>query len=208
MQNGGKTARAVPTDNRQLKPAIRAVTCSAIDLRNKAVFLDRDGVLNRSLVKGGKPYAPLNRQEFSLLDNVKQACQLLTENGFLLVGVTNQPEIARGHIDWRTINEMHDFLIAELGLVEVRVCPHDDCDKCACRKPRPGMILDAAALYEVDLSSSFMVGDRWKDIDAGVSAGCRTVFVDHGYDEPRPACPDFTCADLFQATAWILALKS
>jgi D-glycero-D-manno-heptose 1,7-bisphosphate phosphatase len=100
---------------------------------------------------------------------------------------------------------MHDALRARLGLDDLRVCPHDDHDGCACRKPKPGLLLDAARVWSVDLTRSFMVGDRWRDIEAGRSAGCRTVFIDYGYDERRPTGPDLVVASLADAIPWILS---
>jgi len=107
----------------------------------------------------------------------------LKSAGFLLIAVTNQPEIARGALRIEALEAMHTLLRAHVPLDDIRVCIHDEDDDCACRKPRPGLLLDAAREWRIDLHQSFMVGDRWKDIDAGYAAGCRTLLIDRGYRE-------------------------
>ena len=159
-------------------------------MSRRAVFLDRDGVLNRPLQRDGKPYAPSRAEDLELLDGVVEACAALREAGFALVVVTNQPEVARGTLDPAELDVMHDSLRARLGLAQVRVCPHDDADGCHCRKPKPGMVVDAAAELDLDAAASYLVGDRWRDVDAAHAAGCTAVFVDAwGWDERSPTPP-------------------
>jgi D-glycero-D-manno-heptose 1,7-bisphosphate phosphatase len=141
--------------------------------------------------------------EVEVLPGVEEACNRLHRAGFELVVVTNQPDIARGTQTEEAVRRINDALLMTLPLDEVIVCPHDDADGCACRKPKPGMLVDAAQRRGIDLSASFMVGDRWRDVEAGVRAGCRTVFVDRGYDE-RSLRPDATVSDLGEAAVWIL----
>lgn len=169
-----------------------------------AVFLDRDGVLNASVVRAGKPYPPDSLESLALPDGVEAACRSLKAAGFLLLCVTNQPDLATGRTTVAVVEAINAHLTAILGLDEVVICPHTDADGCACRKPQPGMLLAAAARWGVDLAGSVMVGDRWRDIDAGRRAGCRTVFIDHGYDERRPEHPDLTVSSLAEAVSWIL----
>ena len=164
--------------------------------RRKAVFLDRDGVLNRASVRGGKPYPPRSLQEVELLDGVQEAAGRLRAKGFLLVAVTNQPDVARGTASVKGVEAINALLVDRLGLDLVKTCFHDDDDECACRKPKPGLLLDASRQLDIDLGASFMVGDRWKDIAAGEAAGCTTVFVDHGYAERQPESPDYRCGSL------------
>jgi D-glycero-D-manno-heptose 1,7-bisphosphate phosphatase len=171
----------------------------------RAVFLDRDGVLNEPLVRGGKPYPPPNLEAFRLLPDVERACDRLSRDGLTLVVVTNQPDIARGTQDPAVVDEMHRALLQSLPVEAVYVCPHDDSDGCDCRKPAPGLLLEAASDLHLDLSGSVMVGDRWRDVAAGRRAGCLTVFVDRGYDERRPTDADAVVADLAGAAEWILA---
>ena len=173
-------------------------------MSRRAVFLDRDGVLNRARVVDGRPYPPRDLAALSILPGVAAACAALAGKGFLLVGVSNQPDIARGLTPAATVAAINRHLAAALGLDDLRVCPHDDGDRCACRKPRPGLLLAAARDFDIDLRCSIMVGDRWRDVAAGRAAGCRTVFVDHGYDERRPEGADLTCDGLPAALPWII----
>ncbi len=168
----------------------------------RAVFLDRDGVLVGSDLVDGVP-TPAAVPE--VLDGVVEACARLRAAGFRLVMVTNQPDIARGRIDRVDVDVENERLRAALGLDDVRVCPHDDGDGCDCRKPAPGMLLAAARHAGIDLSASFTVGDRWRDIAAGRAAGTTTVFVDHGYPERQPEAPDLTVAGLLDAVPFLTA---
>ena len=170
------------------------------------VFLDRDGVLNRAVVRDKKPYPPATIQELEILDGVAQACSTLSAAGAVLVMVTNQPDIARGRISAEIVETINRFLCSALGLQAAYVCPHDDADGCTCRKPAPGLILQSVHAYGIDLARSVMVGDRWRDIAAGQLAGCRTVFVDYNYAEQKPAAPDFVCASLQDALSFILSV--
>jgi D-glycero-D-manno-heptose 1,7-bisphosphate phosphatase len=170
----------------------------------RAVFLDRDGVLNRALVRDGLPYAPKALGEFELLPGVKDACLRLQQGGFLVIVVTNQPDIARGVQTESSLDEMHRLLRDSVRVDDILVCSHDNSDRCECRKPLPGLLLKAARDWNVCLKESFVVGDRWRDVDAGVAAGCTTIFLDHGYREPLRAAPDCKVQSLPEATDWIL----
>jgi D-glycero-D-manno-heptose 1,7-bisphosphate phosphatase len=169
----------------------------------RAVFLDRDGVLIRAIVRDRRAYPARSMGELEILPGVVETCAELHDAGFLLICVTNQPDIARGTTSAETVAELNDHLRDALGLDDVLVCPHDDADDCECRKPRPGMLLEAAERWGIDLAASVMVGDRWRDIEAGRSAGCRTVFIRYGYDEPEPDAPDLIVDDLPMASHWI-----
>ena len=170
----------------------------------RAVFLDRDGVLNRAIVRDGKPYSPSDVKAVEILPGVPAACRLLREAGFTLIVVTNQPDVARGIVTREAVQEINQSLQTALLLDDVRVCYHDDRHECVCRKPKPGLILEAAKDWDIDLKESFLVGDRWKDIAAGKSAGCRTIFINHGYDERSECDKDFEASSLVEATAYIL----
>jgi len=169
--------------------------------RRPAVFLDRDGVLVGSDVRDGVPVPAVDPQ---VLPGVEEACAALRAAGFWLVMVTNQPDIARGLVPAAEVERVNEDLRARLGLDDVRVCPHDDGDGCRCRKPAPGMLVEAARHAGVDLSRSFMVGDRWRDVDAGRAAGTSTVWIDLGHAERRPEAPDLTVASLGDAVPFIL----
>jgi len=170
----------------------------------RAVFLDRDGVLNRSIVRNGRPFAPTSLDEFELLPGVVDAVTSLRTAGFLLIVVTNQPDVATGEVSASVLDAMHRKLRALLKLDDIKICCHLDADGCSCRKPRPGMLLEAAREWAIDLDRSFMVGDRWRDVSAGKAAGCRTMFVDYGYAERQVYAPDFVVTSLAEAVRIIL----
>ena len=170
----------------------------------RAVFLDRDGVLNRSIVREGKPYPPVNTEELEILPGVKEALQRLHNANYLLIVVTNQPDVARGAAKMEDVERMNNLLSSYLPIDVFKTCYHDDADQCSCRKPLPGSLLAAANEHEIDLSKSFMVGDRWRDIEAGANAGCKTFFINYRYDEKRPDAPDFIVSSLLEAEKIIL----
>ncbi len=175
------------------------------DTRQRAVFLDRDGVINRPVVREGKPYPPGTVAEFELLPGVEEACARLKAAGWLLVVATNQPDVGRGTQRKEEVEEMHAVMCARLPIdrVEVSYDPGQGVPS-DFRKPAPGMLLRAAREMEIDLAASWMVGDRWRDVDCGVAAGCRTIFIDYGYDEKLRARPDFTVGSLLEAADVVL----
>ena len=183
---------------------------SLMDLR-PAVFLDRDGTLNKQVVRAGKPYPPATLDEFDLFEGAIDACNLLKVAGFVLVVVTNQPDVARGTQRLEVIESMHlrlSRLIPAIDRIEAcyapgRGIPHPDDHR---RKPAPGMLTEAARALGLDLAQSWMVGDRAGDIDAGHAAGCRTVLIDWGYREALPSRPPhFTVASITDAAKIIIA---
>jgi D-glycero-D-manno-heptose 1,7-bisphosphate phosphatase len=171
-----------------------------------AVFLDRDGVLNEAYVRDGVPVPPRDVSEFRLLPGVEDACTALKKSGFALVVITNQPDIARGKQTHAEVDRIHDRLRSLLPVDEICVCPHDDADDCSCRKPRPGMLLDAAVRLGLDLARSASVGDRWRDVEAANRAGVASIYVkgSHGQtSDPEPTGAHVVVADLPEAAAWI-----
>jgi D-glycero-D-manno-heptose 1,7-bisphosphate phosphatase len=174
----------------------------------RAVFLDRDGVLNRPVVRDGFPFPPANADEFVLYPDVAEGCARLKGAGFLLIVVTNQPDVGRGTQSRESVDAMHAALRTALpGLDGIEVCFHAGSrhgEPCDCRKPKPGMLLRAAASLDVDLKRSFLIGDRWRDVDCAHAAGCRAVFIDHGYGEALREKPDFVVATFHQAVSTIL----
>jgi D-glycero-D-manno-heptose 1,7-bisphosphate phosphatase len=172
----------------------------------RAVFLDRDGVINRAVVREGRPYPPASAAELEIVPGARECLESLKAVGFVLVVVTNQPDLARGTQTTEQVEEIHAALRAALPLDDVLVCPHDDSDGCACRKPKPGLLFEAAARHGIAMEGSYMIGDRWRDIDAGAAAGCRTILIDAGYAERSPAAePDARVHSLAEAVAWIRA---
>jgi D-glycero-D-manno-heptose 1,7-bisphosphate phosphatase len=171
----------------------------------RAVFLDRDGVLNRPIIRDGTPYPPASPGEIEILPDAGSALGDLKEFGFLLLVVSNQPDVARGTQQRAVVEAINSALKSALPLDDFFVCYHDDEDRCECRKPLPGLLFEAAKRYSIDLSSSFLVGDRWRDIDAGSSAGCKTILIDYGYRERPPSKdPDALVPSLRAAADWVL----
>jgi D-glycero-D-manno-heptose 1,7-bisphosphate phosphatase len=175
--------------------------------RVRAVFLDRDGVINRTLERDGFPYAPTSLGEFEIYPEVPEACRRLKQAGFLLVVATNQPDVGRGTLKQEVVETIHAEMCRQLPLDRVEVCYHPGrgLSHCDCRKPKPGMLLRAARELGIDLVQSWMVGDRWRDVDCGHAAGCRTVFIDRGYAEELKQQPGFRVKSLLEAGEIILA---
>jgi transaldolase len=172
----------------------------------RAVFLDRDGVLNEAIRRHGKPHPPADLDQLRILPGVPSAVARLREAGFLTIVVTNQPDVARGAQTREQVEAINGAIRAQVPVDEIRVCYHDDDARCDCRKPGPALIVEAARQHGVDLTASFMVGDRWRDVEAGRRAGCRTVFIDYDYEERRPMPPaDVNVRSLSEAVEWILS---
>ncbi|HUF52054.1 MAG TPA: HAD-IIIA family hydrolase [Longimicrobiales bacterium] len=166
-----------------------------------AVFIDRDGVLNDVILRNGAPESPRSLDQLRLapdLDAVRQ----LSDAGLLVFMITNQPDIGRGNVTAELVAAVHDRIRTRVHFDDVRVCTHDDADGCDCRKPKPGMILDLARVWDVDLSCSFVIGDMWRDADAARAAGCRSILIRRAYN--RAARPDEEVASLGEAVARVL----
>jgi len=170
----------------------------------RAVFLDRDGVLNKVSIKNGKPYPPKNLNELIILPGVKESLLAFQNANLLTIVVTNQPDVARGTIQVEEVEEINTFLVDNLTIDAFFVCFHDDKDRCDCRKPRPGLLIEAAKKYSIDLRESYMIGDRWRDIEAGNLAGCKTLFIDYSYNEKQPTSPTYRVKNIIEAANIIL----
>jgi D-glycero-D-manno-heptose 1,7-bisphosphate phosphatase len=172
----------------------------------RAVFLDRDGVLNEAIVRDGKPYPPRTLDEFRIVAGAAEELGKLKAAGFLLIVVTNQPDVARGTVSRETVEAFDAALRSALPVDDIFTCFHDDGDGCDCRKPKPGLLLAAAEKYGIDRESSYMIGDRWRDVDAGVAAGCRAILIDYRYEERGPdQMPWARVGSLAEAVPRILA---
>jgi D-glycero-D-manno-heptose 1,7-bisphosphate phosphatase len=174
-------------------------------MHRRAVFLDRDGVINESIVLDGKPCPPATIDETVLVSDASEALKQLKQLGFLLIVATNQPDVRRGTTSRENVEEIHGFLRSQLPLDDFFVCYHDDRDDCSCRKPLPGLVFQAAVQHEIELRSSYFIGDRWRDIDAGAVAGCRTILIHRSYNERSSAfVPDTVVSSLTEAVDWIV----
>ncbi len=177
-------------------------------LYRRAVFLDRDGVINRPIVREGKPYPPKTVGQFEILPGVPEACQRLREAGFLLIVATNQPDVGRGNLERSSVEQIHVTMLKRVPIDQVLVCYHAGeafGQKCNCRKPKPGMLLSAAKAFGIDLAQSFMIGDRWRDMECGRRAGCRTIFVDCDYREVCAVEPNYRVSNLVEAADVIVS---
>jgi len=171
----------------------------------RAVFLDRDGVINAAVVRDNKPYPPNNIEEFKIIAGVKEGLQRLHEQGFLLVVATNQPDVGRGTMTQTAVEKIHNYMCQELPIDRVEVCYDDGRTvDTEFRKPKPGMLLQAAKVLGIDLQKSYMIGDRWRDVDAGANAGCHTIFIDYGYDEKLRSPPNRIVKSITEAVGHIL----
>ena len=173
----------------------------------RIVFLDRDGVINRAIERDGKPYPSRTLADFEILPDVPEACAKLKAAGFLLVVATNQPDVGRGTLELSAVEKIHAWMMTQLPLDRVEVCYHpgNGLSNCDCRKPKPGMLVRAAKDLHADLTKCWMVGDRWRDVDAGYAAGCTTIFINRGYVEELKHQPDFIAKNLLEAAGIILS---
>jgi len=170
----------------------------------KAAFLDRDGVINRSQLVDGVPKPPKSLSEVEILDGVIESIQLLKRCGYIPVVITNQPDVARGQAQEKDINTIHSYISSVVRIDHFYSCFHDDSDKCGCRKPAPGLIYKAVEELQIDLSNSILIGDRWRDIQAGQTAGCKSYFIDYSYPEKQPENPFIRVSSLLEAAQLVL----
>lgn len=174
------------------------------DPHARAVFFDRDGVLNAALVRERKPYPPRSVDDLEIDTDAEAVVARLRQRSFESIVFTNQPDVARGALQRSDVETIHRRLGARVAIDAFYVCYHDDADACACRKPEPGMLLSASTDRGIDLRRSYVVGDRWRDIEAGRRAGCRTIWIDRNYDERPPDKPDCRVSSLLEAYEWIV----
>jgi D-glycero-D-manno-heptose 1,7-bisphosphate phosphatase len=170
----------------------------------RAIFADRDGVLCANMTRDGRPVAPTRLEDFRLLPGVEDSVRALKSAGYLVIVVTNQPDVGTGRTPRAIVEAMHDIIRSTLDVDDIKACFHTNADGCACRKPKPGMILEAAAERAIDLPASFVVGDRWSDVAAGREAGCSTIFVDYGHEPDTPAKADRVVSSFAEAARVIL----
>lgn len=182
------------------------VTDHPSPITNKAVFFDRDGVINKAIVRDGKAFSPRTLEEFILSDGIREAVAKLKERGYKTIVITNQPELARGLISREILERMTERIKETIPLDDMFICPHDDEHQCSCRKPKPGMLLQAAKKWKLDLASSFFIGDTWKDTEAGKAAHCKTILLDTVYNQ-EVWC-DFRVKSLAEAVSIIMTSAS
>ena len=174
-----------------------------------AVFLDRDGVINQALVRSGRPFPPKSIDELVITPEARSTFFTLSKAGYKLIGITNQPDVARGTQTREVVEQINALLLDQLPIEEIFVCYHDNNDQCNCRKPKPGLIIEAAQKYKIDLKNSYMIGDRWTDVEAGRRAGCKTFFIDYEYNEIKlDITPDYIIKNISEVMKWIIPVKN
>jgi D-glycero-D-manno-heptose 1,7-bisphosphate phosphatase len=159
---------------------------------NKAVFLDRDGIVNRALIINKKPYPPLSVSDTFPIKEISELIKSWHDKGYLVIVITNQPDVANHLVEKSEVDKINRYLKSLVGFDDIFVCYHSEKDNCDCRKPKVGLFKQAKEKYNIAFSKSWMIGDRKKDIDAGKKIGCQTIFVDYDYDEKKPKNFDYT----------------
>tara|TARA_B110001454_G_C12609668_1_gene388124 strand:+ start:204 stop:779 length:576 start_codon:yes stop_codon:yes gene_type:complete len=179
-----------------------------INFRNrKAIFLDRDGTLNKAYIENGLPISPSSLNKFKIIKGVKKSINRLKKLNFLCILITNQPDVFRGKISKKTVVKMNSYIKKKIKLDDMFVCYHDNEHNCNCRKPKPGLLVKASKKWKIDLNKSFMIGDRWKDILAGKKVGCKTIFINNNYKNDKKVKADFTFKSLLKAVNKIEKLR-
>lgn len=177
-----------------------------IAIKNKAVFLDRDGVINEVVFHdSGKPSSPWTLEEFKLIPGIKKPLEELSNIGFYIFIISNQPDVARGHIKKDVVEKINKIIYDNFPIKEILVCPHDEHHHCDCRKPKPGMIFILSKKWKIDIKESYLIGDNWKDIEAGKKAGCRTILLERHYNQSVEA--DYRTEDLESAVDMIKSIE-
>ena len=178
-------------------------------MANRAVFVDRDGVVNSCVVIDGRPFAPTEPGDFKILPGVSEALLKLKNAGYKTVLVTNQPDLSTGKQTWKGLNSMHSALSQRCHFDLIKVCGHVNQDRCTCRKPKPGLLMEASLELDLNLSESYIIGDRWSDVEAGRQSGCKgSFFIDYGYAEKRPSGRFTTVKSLKECVELILGDSS
>ena len=177
-----------------------------VPIKNKAIFLDRDGVINEVVFhESDKPSSPWTFSEFKLLPGIKEPLEEFKKMGFLLFIISNQPDISRGFIEKGITEKISKIIYDNFPIKEILICPHDDHHYCNCRKPKPGMIFELSKKYDIDIKKSFLIGDNWKDTEAGQKAGCKTIIINTKYNKTIDA--DYRTENLSTAVKLIKSLK-
>lgn len=172
--------------------------------KKSAIFLDRDGVLNKLIMRNGKAQAPYTIDEFELYPGVIEALEIIKAKNYLAIVVTNQPDVSRGWVPLESVELINNKIRELLPIDDIKICFHENHHNCHCRKPLPGMLLDAAKEWNIDLISSFMIGDRFGDIGAGHKAGCKTILIGKGDEQKNFPDPDYRADLLIDAIKQVI----
>lgn len=175
---------------------------------NRAAFLDRDGVVNRAIIREGRAVAPRSLEDFHFMPGIHVLTEKLRQAQYKIIVVTNQPDVFYGYVDRATVDEMHRIVRHELQIDDIRVCFHIDAHNCDCRKPKPGLLLSAAKDFDLDLRQSFIIGDTGRDMDAGKAVNCRTILLDGGYAQEHLENADDVIHSLYEVGDLILNVRT
>lgn len=151
--------------------------------RKKAVFFDRDGVLNHLVQRNNSYYSPQKFEDFKMFDDAKEIISKVKQLGYLAIVISNQPDITRNKLDQKELDKMTDILFKHLEVDDVFYCIHDDHNDTGCRKPKRGLFLLAQKKYNINFDDSIMVGDTWKDVEAAKNAGIKMYLIDKHYNQ-------------------------
>jgi D-glycero-D-manno-heptose 1,7-bisphosphate phosphatase len=171
----------------------------------RAVFVERDAILNEVRTGPKNQITPLTLEEFRVNQKAVEPMRRLKAVGFVLIGTTNQPGLSRGYQSRRELDRMHDLLRRTFPLDDLLVCPHDETDHCPCRKPRPGLLIEAAFKWHLNLDHSFVISDKWQDAEAARTAGCTSLLLKSPW--VGQVHHDFLLPDLEAIVDKILRLK-
>lgn len=167
--------------------------------KNRAFFLDRDGVINKSLLKKGKPLAPREFKQFKIIKNVDKSLIFLKKQGFKNIIITNQPDIKKGLIKNSTSKRINKEIKKKLQIDDIFICKHTDEDNCNCRKPKTGLIKKAKKKWNIDLKKSYLIGDRWRDIFLANKLKINCFYIDKNYKERKPKKYNYKVKNLYAA---------
>ena len=171
----------------------------------RAVFIERDGILNEVRTGPKQQITPIGLEDFKILTSVSEALKKLKAVGYVVIATTNQPGLSRGYQSRRELDRMHELLRGNLPLDDIMVCPHDEADHCPCRKPRSGLLVEAAFKWHLNLDHSFVVSDKWQDAEAARTAGCTSLLVQSPW--VGNVHHDFVLNDIDAIAEKILSLK-
>ncbi|MCU0770948.1 MAG: HAD-IIIA family hydrolase [Verrucomicrobia bacterium] len=171
-----------------------------------AAFIERDGLLNRFRMQHDLPVAPIQLEEFRVQPEAVPLVRSLQDAGYLVIATTNQPGLTSGELSRRELDLMHEILLKKLNLDDIMVCPHDEADRCPCRKPKPGLLIEAGFKWHVDLDRSVVISDKWQDAEAARIAGCTSILIDSPWN--GPGHHDFQVSSFKAAVAKALSLMN
>ena len=151
-------------------------------MKNKCLFLDRDGIINVPLVKKNKPFAPTEISQFRLYKNLNKTLNYIKKLNYLIIIITNQPELSKGNLNKKTLDQMHEIIYSTFPIDDIFVCKCQESSSCKCYKPKPKMLYDAKIKHNIDLKKSYFVGDTYRDVYCASNAGCYSILLKKRYN--------------------------